>query len=662
MRTFVLLGYLAMVRFAAAQTCTGGLGDPIVDITFGQGYDIGPALPTGTTTLVWTTSSCPNDGQYTIVSFSPSCFGSTWQPLGADHTGNQAGKYMLINASYQPSDFYVQRVDGLCPGTSYQFAAWVLNLSANSGLILPNITFRIERTDGTVLASFATGDVPYANPSKWDQYAFYFTTPAGVSSVLLRMTNNAPGGNGNDFALDDITFRAAGPLVQMGVAGFPADTVTVCQYNQQVMTLAASVESCYLTQELQWQQSSDSGKNWSDIPGATTLRYQRPTTAPGYYLYRLVIAQTGNLGTKSCEVLSPPIAITIVRDAVPAVTIATPYSAICLGLPTTFTASEVDGGSTPHYQWFVNGSPVGQDVAAFTSSGLLGGESVSCVLTSDAGCAKSPTANSNILTLPGVSVPVQHLRIDATATAICQDSLVKFVAQPDNGGATPAYQWQVNGVDVGLGTPVFTDAGLKDGDVVNCIMTGSLICSQPVGADPVVKMIVYPLPVIRLDSMVIIGGGSSIRLEPVISGDVVKWIWSPGAGLDDPFRADPVASPAVTTDYQLYVVTAEGCHTLASELVEVYYPLRMPGAFTPNGDGRNDVFRVPPLTPVTIHYLAVYNRMGVRLFYTTNVSAGWDGRYNGVVQPAGGYVWELVFENPLTKKVEERMGTVVLVR
>ncbi|HLZ89048.1 MAG TPA: gliding motility-associated C-terminal domain-containing protein, partial [Puia sp.] len=280
---------------------------------------------------------------------------------------------------------------------------------------------------------------------------------------------------------------------------------------------------------------------------------------------------------------------------------------------------------------------------------------------SDAACALPPQVGSNTLSLPAVPVPVQGVGIDASATAICQDSLVQFVAVPDNGGSDPAYQWQVNGVNTGSG-PTFSDAGLTNGDVVNCVMTGSLTCSQPVNANAMVTMTVYPLPVITLDSVVIIAGGSATRLMPAVTGDVVRWNWSPAVGLDDASAAEPFASPVITTSYQLYVVTAEGCHSTASELVEVYYPLRMPGAFTPNGDGRNDVFRVPPSSPVTIRYLTVYNRQGARLFYTANVSTGWDGSYNGVSQPAGVYVWELVFDNPLTKKEESRKGTVVLVR
>jgi len=109
-------------------------------------------------------------------------------------------------------------------------------------------------------------------------------------------------------------------------------------------------------------------------------------------------------------------------------------------------------------------------------------------------------------------------------------------------------------------------------------------------------------------------------------------------------------------------VTTDGCKASASEIVDVFYDVRMPGAFTPNGDGVNDLFRVPPSVPVTVRQLAVYNRMGLLVFYTTNGSLGWDGNYNGHPQPSGVYVWYVEYNDPLTKKVAMKKGTVVLVR
>jgi gliding motility-associated-like protein len=661
-KSFLFIVWLLAGLAAAAQTCTGGLGDPIVNITFGQGVGVGPPLAEGITNLTYQPADCPEDGFYTIISETLNCFGDSWWDVLQDHTGNPNGYFMLINASYQPDDFYVQTVSGLCGGTSYQFAAWVLNLVSRPGEILPNITFRIKKTDGTVLQTYTTGDIPETFGALWKQYAFYFTTPTGVNSVILSLTNNAPGGNGNDIGLDDITFRPAGSSIKDTVLGYPTDSIQLCANAQPVLSIDATVESCYPSQQVQWQESADSGGSWTDIPGAGTAQYSRAATAPGLYLYRLLSAQTGNLGVAACEVASQPVSVDVIPLPAPAVTISASDSVDCVGLPVLYSASPVDGGRSPVYQWLLNGQPVGGDSAVFTYSGLHNGDLVNMVMTSDAVCVVNPVATSNTLSLPVVPVPATGVGISASATQVCADSVVVFTAVPDNGGSQPAYQWQVNGVAEGGDSGVFRDGGLQNGDVVNVVMKGSLVCSQPVGAFQPVTMTVYPLPAIALDSAVIIAGGSSIRLAPVVSGDISGWTWSPVTWLDDPYIAGPVATPVSSTAYRLSVVTVDGCRASAVEEVEVYYDLKMPSAFTPNGDGHNDVFRVPPSSPVVLRRLAVYDRKGVLVFSTEHTDEGWDGNFNGHQQPEGVYVWWIEFDNPITKQVESRKGTVVLAR
>ena len=117
---------------------------------------------------------------------------------------------MIVNGSYDPGIFYTRTVTGLCGNTTYQFAAWIKNLLNYSG-ILPNVTFSIETTGGTVLGTGSTGNIPEGDV--WIQYPFTFTTPSGTDSIVLKMTNNAPGGVGNDIAIDDITFRPYGSQV-----------------------------------------------------------------------------------------------------------------------------------------------------------------------------------------------------------------------------------------------------------------------------------------------------------------------------------------------------------------------------------------------------------------------------------------------------------------
>jgi gliding motility-associated-like protein len=660
-RLLLIISLLAGLAKAPAQTCTGGLGDPIVDITFGSGTGLGAPLAAGITNLTYVATYCPTDGFYTITNQTSGCFGSTWFNVPHDHTGDPNGYFMLINASFNPNDFYVQTVNGLCGNTSYQFAAWVMNVVKEPNELQPKITFSIEKTDGTVLQQYSTGDIPETSSPQWKQFSFYFNTPPGVNSVVLRMTNDQIGGDGNDMAIDDITFRPAGSSITQALVGYSSDSVSFCVNAQPTLTFNATVESCYPSESVQWQESTDDGKTWNDIPGAVVTSFVRGATASGLWLYRLTAAQTGNLGVTSCQVASPPVSVNVIPIPLPSVSIAGPAS-VCAGSSAVFTAVAAAGGPSPGYQWMVDGMPAGAGADTFAVSTLVNGDAVSCAMTSHAVCAPSTPAVSNAVSTVIVPIPVTGVDIAASAVGICQDSVVVFKATPVNGGGLPGYQWQVNGVGVGGDSAVFVSGKLRNGDVVNCLMTADLACSKPVGALQPVTMVVYPLPVIVLDSAVIIAGGSSIQLKPAITGDIAGLAWTPYIGLNNAYVPDPVASPIGNTTYRLDVITSHGCTATAAETVDVFYDVRMPGGFTPNGDGRNDLFRVPPSTPVVIKQLAVYNRQGEQVFYTTNAGVGWDGSFNGQPAPAGVYVWFIEYHDPLTKKTAMKKGTVVLVR
>ena len=100
---------------------------------------------------------------------------------------------MLVNASYQPGDFFLTTVTDLCPNTTYEFSAWIMNVLNKFG-IKPNLTFHIEQPDGTVLASYETGDISVSPSPVWQQYGIIFATPPDNATIVLRITNNAPGG------------------------------------------------------------------------------------------------------------------------------------------------------------------------------------------------------------------------------------------------------------------------------------------------------------------------------------------------------------------------------------------------------------------------------------------------------------------------------------
>ncbi|MBN9381257.1 MAG: gliding motility-associated C-terminal domain-containing protein [Chitinophagaceae bacterium] len=662
MKPLLTLLLFVFAGSAFGQVCTGGLGDPIINITFGAGSNFGPPLAPGITNMDYQSQGCVLDNAYEIVNSMHNCYVGDWLDVSADHTGDANGYFMLIGASNQPSDFYVQKVNGLCPGTSYQFAVWVLNMASHTGEILPNITFNIEKTDGTILQSLSTGDIPVSNPLKWNQYAFYFSTPPGVSSVVLRMRNNAPGGYGNDLALDDITFRPVGPKVSVTIAGHTGDTVTMCPSPANNLKFLATVENCYSSTFYQWQVSTDDGKKWMDISGAVNTVYPAFPTATGNYLYRVAVGEAGNAGISTCQVVSKPDTIVILKESSPAVSITSDLNPICAGAPANFTAVPTDQGPTPHYQWVLNGMPSGTDNPWFSGNVFNDGDQIRCVMTSDAVCPTNPLALSNTISMTVLPHIVPLLTISSSATSICSDSLVKFVALPVNGGSRPDYQWMVNGQQVGTDTSVYSSSKLHNGDIISAIMTSSAACSSSPTYSNAITMTVYQTPVVRLTGDTVIARGSRIRLAPSITGPVLSYQWSPATGLDDWRSPNPLASPLVSTTYLLKVTSPNGCNDTALEKVTVFNDPWMPNAFTPNGDGKNDLFRIPPSAPVDILRFSIFDRWGVLVFTTTNGSEGWDGRFGGQPQPAGMYVWMIEYNNLISKQRIMKKGVVELIR
>jgi gliding motility-associated-like protein len=657
-----LLFYLLLSLIAVAQTCTGGLGDTIVDVNFGSGTGFGPALAPGITNMSYQNSGCVLDNAYEIVNSESGCYVGDWVTIGSDHTGNPNGYFMLIGASDQPSDFYVQTLNGLCGSTNYQFAAWAVNMASHAGEILPDITFSIELTDGTVIQSLETGGIPWYSTAVWQQFAFYFTTPPGVTTVVLRMRNNAPGGYGNDLALDDITFRASGPSVNVGIAGHSGDTVTLCSDPANSLQLLGTVASCYTSTAYQWQQSVDNGNSWADISGAANTSYTINPTAAGSYLYRLTSAQTGNIGISSCQVTSVPDTITILPASNPSISIQTDTLGVCTGSPVNFNATPADGGSAPAYQWLVNGLPeVGANGPQFSSNSLANGDQVSCQLTSNAVCSKNPNALSNILSMDVLPLVTPAVSIIASANNVCADSVVNFTAATVNGGLNPGYRWMVNGLAVGSDAAVFSYGALANGDQVSVALTSSLPCSTPVRSN-VLTMTLYPVPTLELTPDTVIKGGTSIQLDPHINGTITNYQWAPGQALSNNMIADPIASPPGNVTYTLTVSTADGCTATAKETVDVFYDLTMPNAFTPNGDGRNDLFRIPPSIPVTAVRFEVFDRWGTRVFAGEGNNSAWDGTYSGKPQPAGTYIWMIDYYNPLIRQMVMKSGTVELIR
>jgi gliding motility-associated-like protein len=670
--------------------CTGSLGDPIVNITFGKGANFGPALATGITTMQYIANQCPNDGQYTIASYSTACFNNSW-PTITDHTGDGNGYYMLVNANYTPSDFYVQLVDGLCSGTSYQFSAWAANVHSQPG-ILPNITFTIEKTDGTVLQSYNTGDMPTTGSVVWKQYATYFTLPAGVSSVILRMKNNAPGGNGNDIALDDITFRAAGPSTNINVTG-NGDSINVCG---SPVSLSANIESCYLTNEYQWQVSVNNG-SWTNITGANATSYTVPVQLPGKYKYRLLVSQAGNIQISTCRVSSNIATVVFVPPPTKQVIGAVICSGQTYKLPSGATVSGAGNYlDTVRY--------------AFGCDSLITNLQLAVQFPVFANNYDT-ICQGNTFTLPtGAIVSSAGVYRDTIKYSTGCDSLIRttnlfirpvfvkdsFVVICDGDALTLPWRQTVSAAGVYSDTTRYfagCDSLIKNvhlhvtvpvsqslkryvcpGETYT-LPSGAVVTDPgfyndtlrtPMGCDSIITFLTLnpaPPPTIQLSKSNDVN--CTLGISKLTASGGVKYLWSPIESLSNPLIPNPVASPATTTVYHVIVTTALGCFGEDSISVNVSVDLakngiQIPNAFSPNGDGLNDCFGVKFLGAISNLKLSVYDRWGNRVFYTTNPNQCWDGRYRDKELATGVFIYQVTATTlcgAITKK-----GTVTLIR
>jgi Putative metal-binding motif/Calx-beta domain len=173
--------------------------------------------------------------------------------------------------------------------------------------------------------------------------------------------------------------------------------------------------------------------------------------------------------------------VTVNANVVPSVSISASSTAICPGQSVTFMATPVNGG-TPIYQWKLNGSNVGSNSATYQNSSLSNNDVVTVAMTSSIGCASPVTVTSNSVTMSVGNQVTPSVTIAASAADVCSGTPVTFTATAAGGGATPSYQWKLNGSNVGTNSSTYQSSALQDGNSVSVVMMSSLGCANPTTA------------------------------------------------------------------------------------------------------------------------------------------------------------------------------------
>ena len=145
--------------------------------------------------------------------------------------------------------------------------------------------------------------------------------------------------------------------------------------------------------------------------------------------------------------------------------------------------------------------------------------------------------------------------------------------------------------------------------------------------------------------------GDHIQLDAInlTAYPLIFW-WRPDDGtLDLPNINNPIATPLDSTNYIVYAMNEWGCRDSANVIILVNDGMGegVPTAFTPNGDGLNDVFRLTNLRYQKLVEFSIYNRWGQLVYHnTSDIKKGWDGTLNGVEQDMGVYSYFVIIARP----------------
>ena len=329
----------------------------------------------------------------------------------------------------------------------------------------------------------------------------------------------------------------------------------------------------------------------------------------------------------------------------PAIIITPSKTQICRGEEVTFTAT-ANGGAYPTFTWMINGIQTGASTPSLTTNTLHEGDTVSCIITidQDSRCHTTTTsAPSNTIVIHVHDFIDPSVHIVAPILDVCSGTNVVFNATSQNAGDYKFYQWQVNGNYAANNSSTFINNQFSNGDKVVCILTTN-IAGCPFNAtvfsnDEVVTVRALPVITFSPSAITIMSGGSA-QLHASVSGSAVTIMWNPAAALLTPLSLTSSTVPLMhDTVFNLTVVDINGCTTTKDLVVKVLHQLFMPTAFTPNKDGTNDLFRIPAGASIILQEFSIFHRWGNVVFKTTDVTKGWNGKYQGLDLDAGTYVY-----------------------
>ncbi len=335
------------------------------------------------------------------------------------------------------------------------------------------------------------------------------TSVAGVYEVAVTGPSGCAGRDTVQLAVTDPPVITNDPLAK-----------TICSGESTAIALSATVTgtTCY------WTASLTSGTVSGFASGSGTTIDQVLTSqgaSPGVVTY-LITPVAG-----SCTGTTVTFPVTVNPGETVGVVISASANPVCAGTPVTFTATPVNGGSNPVFQWMVNGINMGSNSPTFSFIPANGDQVVCVVTSSNTICTSNNPAVSNTVVMTTTLLLPVSVSISASTNPVCTGTPVTFTATPVNGGSNPVFQWMVNGINSVSNSPTFSYIPVN-GDQIMVQCQSSLVncVSGNPATSNIVTMSVTPLLPVSVSI--------SASANPVCAGTPVTFTANPVNGGSNP--------------------------------------------------------------------------------------------------------------------------------
>jgi gliding motility-associated-like protein len=543
-----------------------------------------------------------------------------WNPSVSychDHTSG-SGNMLMINGSPKPGVKVWSQSFSVAPNTDYNFSVWISSLHNNNP---GNLYFAINDAElgNNINAGLST--------CQWKQFFSTWNSGSNTTATISIVNNNTIA-DGNDFALDDIFF---------GEVTTRTDSVTV-----NVVGLCDSVKIA--------------GKDKVCSP-SDTLTYSIYKSANCTQEYSI---QVDNLFATIVSQTSTSLKVVFKRNGT--TTIKAAYANNC-----KIVADSIDV--------LIKFSPTsinfGPDIATCRDTALVlnAGDGFMSYVWQDGSKDSTFTirapGNYNVVaqdfcgvqlkdTIRYIKTLVTPFTVSPLNPKICEGDSVQFIA---NGGTT--YLWSP-ARNFSRPTSASTNAIVNTTQNLTVAISDSICRRDTTIIVPVIASPGANISITKSNDVNCSNDSASL-----LASGGVSYTWSPDLFISKRYANKVTVKPSQTTIYTVKGKNEVGC--VGTDSVTVFFfktgdqKLFMPTAFTPNGDGKNDVFRPTFIGPSVKFDFSIYNRWGQLVFRSKVPGVGWDGTMNGDPQNPDIYVFYITAEGGCNGKFEQK-GTFSLIR